>query len=104
MEQPYNNKEDYLLQKKLLSYLLAKTDKRANAAELIKLASCPGNIFRRNINFMLEQGFITGREFSLEFIKAGGDSSFRMSVVLTAQGEQRFVDMIKEEQSNSFYE
>ena len=92
--------EIYRAQKEIFAYLHAKPDNRAVSRELINNINCPADIFCESIRLLRAGKFIEGPEFSEEIIAAGGDGHFRSSTQLTAQGQEKYIAMIRIEQSD----
>ena len=99
MSNPSDQKEMRRVQKEILACLNAKSDSRATSKELIGNIQCQAHILCRAIALLSEGNFIQGPEFSEDMISAGGDSNFRNSTQLTGDGQEKYIEMIREEQS-----
>ena len=94
-----NEQEMYRVQKEILAYLNAKSDNRASSKELIGNIQCSGNMLCRAMALLNDENFIKGPEFNEEMVTAGGDSHFRNATQLTVRGQEKYIAMIRKEQS-----
>jgi len=91
-------KEIYRVQKEILAYLNAKQDNRATSKELISNINCQADIFCESAGLLHSGGFITGPVFTEEIVAEGGNNNFRDSTQMTEAGQEKYIEMIREEQ------
>ncbi len=100
MNSPQDKQQEiYKAQQEILAYLNAKGDNRAVSSELISNIKCQAEIFSESTRLLNAQGFIKGPEFSGEMITEGGNNSFRDSTQLTGSGQEKYIAIIRAEQS-----
>ena len=95
----HNEQEIIRVQKDILALLNAKPDNRATSKELIGSIRCAANIFCLSIKLLDKAGFIKGPEFNEAMVLDGGSSNFRDSVKLTEAGQEKYIEMIRDEQA-----
>ncbi len=98
-DQSGNQQKMYKLHREILAYLNAKPDNRATSKELISSINCRAEIFCESTRMLNSQGFIKGPVFTEEMVAEGGNNNFRDSTQLTEAGQEKYIEMIREEQS-----
>ena len=91
--------EIYRVQKEILACLNAKQDNRAVSKELISNINCRADIFCESARLLNAGGFIIGPVFTEKMVAEGGNNNFRDSTQLTEDGQEKYIKMIREEQS-----
>ena len=91
--------EIYRAQKEILAYLNAKPDNRAASKELISNIKCRADIFCESTRLLNAGRFIRGPVFTEEMVAEGGNKNFKDSTCLTGEGQEKYIEMIGEEQA-----
>ncbi|MFH1093100.1 MAG: hypothetical protein V1739_02960 [Candidatus Omnitrophota bacterium] len=100
MDSSQNRQQEiYRVQQEILAYLNAKPDNRAVSKELISNINCRADIFCESIRGLNAGGFIVGPEFTEEMVAESGNNNFRHSTQMTGAGQEKYIGMIREEQS-----